>query len=658
MVADAGLPGVGGVALCERMRRDPRLAETPFLLVADFDDAESIRRAYDAGATEVIRKPVHWLILMHRVRSMLQALSNRDALRRSRARLANLQRLARVANWEVDLADGRIRSTEELRSLFDLRPEDGPVTPQLLLSRIHSDDREELRRFAEERLRVGKSVSLDTRLSLPDGSERFVHAQAQAVLGDDGRPVRITGTVQDITERKRAEEQVRFFAYHDSLTGLTNRRSFVERLKEALAQAHRHGRLVGMLFLDLDNFKRINDTLGHSVGDELLRGVAERLVQCTRQTDYVARREAPRERAVSRLGGDEFTVLLSEIASTEDAARVAERIIDVLREPLFVGRHELIIGASIGITVYPLDGQDVETLLRNADTAMYQAKEKGKNNYQFFAEAMNAAALKRMAIERKLRRALETDVLQLYYQPQRDFRTGRVTGVEALLRWQDPELGILSPAEFIPLAEETGLIVPLGEWVLRQACRQAAAWRKQGFGRIRVAVNVSPLHLKHDSLVKHLVRTLWDTGMDASCLEIEITENALIQGQEAVVKVLEEMKRIGVSVALDDFGTGYSSLSYLKRFPVDAVKIDRSFVRDLVVDSDDAAITAAIISIARNLRLRVIAEGVETQAQSRFLAEHGCDEMQGFLFSPPLTAQAAGELLRSSPTGPPQTEPS
>ncbi len=645
VLADAELPGLDGLALCERIRREPALQATPFIVLAAMDDVESVRRGYDLGATDVIRKPVHWLILMHRVRAVLQSLVNQDALRRSRERLASLQRMARVAVWEYALPDGPIYGSEELRRLFGIASEEGSVTPELLLGRVHPEEREQARATVEQHLREGKALSLDARLALPDGSERFVHAQAEVVADAAGRPARISGTVQEITERKRAEEQVRFLADHDSLTGLTNRRSFVERLEQALASAKRHDRLAVLLFLDLDNFKRINDTLGHSVGDQLLQGVAERLVQCTRETDYVARNEAPLERAVSRLGGDEFTVLLSEVASTDDAARVASRIIDVLREPFRIGRHELIVGASIGLTVYPLDGDDVETLLRNADTAMYQAKDKGKNNYQFFTSAMNATASKRMAMERKLRKALEAEALQLCYQPQVDLRTGRITGVEALLRWQDPELGIVSPAEFIPLAEETGLIVSIGEWVLRQACRQQAAWSSSGLPPVRMAVNLSPLHLKHEALVQYVIRTLWDTGADARQVEIEITENAFMQGQDAAVTVLQELKRVGVSVALDDFGTGYSSLSYLKRFPVDAVKIDRSFVRDIAVDSDDAAITSAIISIAKDLRLRVIAEGVETQAQSRFLGERGCDEMQGYLFSPPVTAHAVADLL-------------
>jgi diguanylate cyclase (GGDEF)-like protein len=458
--------------------------------------------------------------------------------------------------------------------------------------------------------------------------------------------------MQDITERKRAEEQVRFLAYHDGLTGLMNRNAFMEHLDRTLRLAIRHDRPGALLFIDLDNFKRINDTLGHAAGDAVLQGAADRLEQCFRQTDYVARPDTRRDR-VSRLGGDEFTVLLTEVSRPDDAARVARRMIDAMREPFVVHRNELLIGTSIGIAVYPSDGEDASTLLRKADAAMYQAKQQGRNNYQFFTETISQSASRRLTLERKLSRAFENGELGVYYQPQIDIEDGSITGVEALLRWNEAELGAISPAEFIPVAEDTGLIMPIGQWVLETACEQAREWSEAGLPAVRMAVNISPHQFRNENLIQTVNQLLWDTGLEACKLDLEITESAFMQDQKAAVAVAKELKRLGVSISLDDFGTGYSSLSYLRHFPVDSLKIDRSFVRDIVLDPEVAAITAAIISMAKAMRLRIVAEGVEKEKQRELLRERGCREVQGYLYSPPVTSESMEELLRKgvSPKG-------
>ena len=647
VLVDARQPDGAGLATCRELRSQPSLQEMPILVMVPSDDANLLADVFAAGANEVIRSPILGPILGRRVRLLLDRSECLADVDRTQRRLESLQRIARIATWECDLASGVLDPSEEVRTLFGLAAEPGPIDLELLLEKMDAEDQQPVRGHLLKSAESGEGFNVDTRVRLPDEEARVIQWQAEVLCNRDGDPTRLSGTMQDVTERKRAEDQVRFLAYHDGLTGLTNRNAFMERLRSALRIAKRHRRSVALLFLDLDNFKRINDTQGHSAGDRLLQGVAQRLDQCLRQTDYVAMADGVASGAVSRLGGDEFTVLLTEVTNSEDAARVARRIIDALREPFLIDRVELVVGASIGITVYPADGVEIDTLLRNADAAMYQAKERGRNNYQFFTESINEAALRRLALEEKLCRAFENSELQLYYQPQVNMATNRITGVEALLRWEDPEFGAISPAEFVPLAENAGLIVPIGTWVLRTACWQAKRWNDLGLPRMRMAVNISPLQFQDETLIETINQTLWDTNVKATDLELEITENALMENQESVIIILRKLKEIGVSVSLDDFGTGYSSLSYLKRFPVDTVKIDRSFVRDVISDTDGAAITEAIISMAKALQLRVVAEGVETERQREFLCSKGCEESQGYLFSPPVKADVITQMVRA-----------
>ncbi len=624
------------------------LAEVPLLAVVPSGRADAAEQSVAAGATDVVRVPFHPSVLERRVASLLEASRSRAELVRFRERLDAIQRIARIATWSADPEASDFHGAREFRPLLGLEAAPGPVSRKLLLSRVHPEDRAVLETRLAKSAESGETFSLDTRIQPLDGSERIVHWQGETTL-EEGGGGQISGILQDVTERKRAEEQIRLLSHRDGLTGLTNRRAFLQRFAGAVDQARRHERSLALLVLNLDNFKRVNEAHGHVLGDRVLQGVAERLDRCLRQTDVVVQDlvdPGPEGGDVSRLGADEFTVLLTEIARPQDAARVAGRIIDSLREPFDLAGQEVVIGASIGITVYPNDGTDVDALLRKADTAMCQAKEQGRNSYQFFTATMDAESSRRMALEERLCRAFENHELQVYYQPQVDMESGLVTGVEALLRWSDPEYGAVSPSEFVPLAEDAGLIKPIGEWVLRTACWQAKAWREDGVPPLRLAVNISPHHFDDDHLVETVNQILWDTGLDASQLELEITENVLMGDEAEVVAILQHLKESGVGISLDDFGTGYSSLSYLKRFPVDAVKIDRSFVRDIPLDPDDEAITAAIISMAKALRLRVVAEGVETVQQREFLQARGCDEVQGYLFSPPVAPPVVAELVR------------
>ncbi len=464
------------------------------------------------------------------------------------------------------------------------------------------------------------------------------------IARDQATPRMLTRSIRYAVERhrmlaelQRARQRAHFTATHDNLTGLANRYSFNEQLDRALAYSARHDRHLAVFFLDLDRFKYINDTLGHAVGDELLNEVADRLRAEVRKSDMVA-----------RVGGDEFIAMIQELDRDQSAALVASKVLDSLSMPYTLDGREYWVTASLGIATFPRDGGDRETLIRHADAAMYQAKALGKNNYQFYSQALNAESSKRLTLERSLRRAVERSEFRLHYQPIIDMQTNRITGAEALLRWDDPDLGAVEPGEFIPLAEETGLIRPLGDWVLRNACTDAAAWQQAGFTHVNISVNISIHQIRREALREAIIRTLWDTEIDPHRLRLEITESTLMVNSESAVPALEELNGIGIGISLDDFGTGFSSLSYLKRIPVDTVKIDKSFVNDIVVDPDDAAIVSAILKIAEQLRLRVVAEGVETQEQRSFLASRGCDEMQGFLFSPPVRADEFLELLRKN----------
>jgi diguanylate cyclase (GGDEF)-like protein/PAS domain S-box-containing protein len=442
---------------------------------------------------------------------------------------------------------------------------------------------------------------------------------------------------RDITDRKLAQERVQFLAYYDALTGLPNRTLLQDRLLHALAEARRHKYKVALLFLDLDRFKDINDSLGHSVGDLLLQEVAKRLKTSGREQDTVA-----------RLGGDEFLITLTHVKDLPDAAVAAERFMDAMTAEFVVQGHSLSIGCSVGISVFPEHGADVETLIKNADAAMYSAKESGRNSFRFFTQDMSAQVVERLNLEKGLRLALAKEELFLMYQPQMDIATGRITGLEALLRWRHPELGLVPPDKFIRIAENSGLIVPIGEWVLRTACSQAQKWQNEGLPAVTVAVNVSAVQFRQEDFCALVRRVLHETGLTPKYLELELTEGLLLENADLTLSVVQQLKAMGLTLAIDDFGTGYSSFSYLRQFRVSNLKIDRSFIRDVAVNPDDAAITAAIISLAKSLRLKVIAEGVENEAQMSFLRAHQCDEIQGYYFSKPLAFDKVADKLRGN----------
>ncbi|HEX6094764.1 MAG TPA: EAL domain-containing protein [Thermoanaerobaculia bacterium] len=478
---------------------------------------------------------------------------------------------------------------------------------------------------------VGTLNSVEVELRRASGRPLWV-LQNVVLVGDAVTGV-MHATVVDISDRKRAEEQIEFHAYHDVLTALPNRKLFTDRLRHALIHAKRTGKALAVMFIDIDHFKKINDTLGHTAGDELLLQMARRLRVCVRDDDTVA-----------RLGGDEFTIILAELRHPEDAVTVAEKVLGAVQLPLTIGDMPIVVTASVGISLYPVDGADPEALLRNADSAMYRAKEAGRNTYQLCTDEMKQRAMDRLSIESRLRTAVREHQLMVAYQPQINLLTGRTIGVEALVRWNDPERGVIEPAEFIPIAEESRLIVPLGEWVLRTACKQTKEWHDRGSGPVRVAVNLSARQFQQQDLVEMVQSALDDADLSPSALELEITETTAMQNAEVTVETLRALRDLGVGISIDDFGMGYSSLNYLRRFPITGVKIDRAFVSDVTSNDGDAAIVSAVIGMARNLRLRVTAEGVETAEQFAFLRSHECDEAQGYYFGRPVWAP---EMTRS-----------
>jgi diguanylate cyclase (GGDEF)-like protein len=459
-------------------------------------------------------------------------------------------------------------------------------------------------------------------------------AQDYLVKGpDQGNP--LVRSIRYAIERKRMELRVRRLAHFDSVTGLPNRALFLDRLERALAQAKRGGRVLGVLFLDLDHFKAVNDSLGHAAGDRLLKGVSDRLVDCLRGSDSVA-----------RLGGDEFAVVLSEVAQGEDASAVGQRLMAALRPSFDIEGHELFVTVSIGASIHPHDGEDAETLLKNADTAMYRAKQEGRDSFQLYSPVMNVNAAKRLTMENALRHALERGEFLLHYQPRMDLANGRIVGIEALLRWQHPDWGIVPPSEFVPLAEQRQMILPIGGWMFRNACLQNQAWQKAGLDPLPIGVKVASRLFNHKSFQSEVTRLLRETQLDPNYLELELAEGALQEAGEAALLTLREFKAAGARIVIDDFGTGHSSLRYLKRLSVDALKIDRSFISELTRDPDDAALVRTIILMAHNLGLMVIAEGVEKETQAAFLREQGCDRMQGPYFCPPVPAEAMTQMLR------------
>jgi diguanylate cyclase (GGDEF)-like protein/PAS domain S-box-containing protein len=534
--------------------------------------------------------------------------------------------------YRSSLESGLIYVNDSLAQMFgyttgvELMSVPGPI--------LYSDPRrrEELQALLEEDFEYHDQ---EVEYQRKDGSRFFGINSAVAIRGENGEVLYFDGVISDITERKQAEHQVYKLAHYDTLTGLPNRSLLRDRLEQAIADSRRRGEHLAVMFLDLDHFKDVNDSLGHEVGDHLLQAVSHRLLECVRHND-----------SVSRQGGDEFILVLRDISDSTTAALVADKILKTMGGFYNIGTHELHITPSIGISLFPDDGEQVEDLIRNADTAMYQAKDHGRANYQFFTTEMTRRTHERLSLESELRYALEREELSLFFQPQVDLKTGEIAGAEALLRWNNRNLGVVSPTTFIPVAEQSGLIVPIGEWVLRAVCLQNRAWQDAGLGMIPIAVNLSAIQFRRNDMARIISDILTQSGLDPTMLELELTESVIMQDTRETTEMMRRLNTLGVRLAIDDFGTGYSSLSYLRRFHIDKLKVDQSFVRDITTDPDDAAIISAIINLGRGLNVKVVAEGAETKEQLEFLRRCRCDLIQGYHFSKPLPADAFADLLR------------
>jgi diguanylate cyclase (GGDEF)-like protein len=627
--------------VCQELRSRESTADIPIIVITGIDDTESINHAYDLGATDLIEKPISWAVLPHRIRYLLRAKTVVDNLRGAERK--NRAVLDTIPDVMLRLdANGVIREVVCGDSCHsDIR---GTRAGQPLESFFPPEVASKVRDYIRIALTEWRIQAFEYEL---DGGTRF--CELRLIAQDENC---VLAMVRDISDRKEAAAKIHQLAFYDGLTGLPNRQQFVRDLRHEIENGKRKDLSMAVLFVDLDRFKRINDSFGHTVGDMLLKSVAERLTNCIRATNRNARLDSQQTctARLARLGGDEFVILMTDTNTEDEACVVSTRIADALAAPFTFEGHQFVVTPSIGIAFYPLDGDNVEDLLMNADTAMYQAKDAGRNTYRFYSDTMHLRSLEHLALETDLRKAIDANEFCLHYQPKVDIATWTVVGVEALLRWQHPERGWLMPDEFIPIAEDTGLIVPLGEWVIREACAQLKRWQGTVLDDISIAVNVSGQQISGSNIRDVVLDAVSEAEIRPQRLELEITESLMMSDVPETIAVLKLFKDAGLRLSVDDFGTGYSCLAYLKKFPLNSLKIDRSFVQGLHENRDDAAICASILAMAKELGLKVIAEGVEVEAQLEFLREHGCDEFQGYLYSKPLPIDQLEDLLRRGKT--------
>jgi len=753
ILLDLFMPGKDGIMTCQEIRGFPEGKYLPIVMITGMNDTDLIHRAFEAGATDFIVKPIKPELLVYRVHYMLRASRSIKNLAESEERLASAQRIAQLGNWELNPSTGMFRGSDEMLRILGISQGSPFFSFENFLFSIDPSDRHLVASGLANTFRQRSTCCFEFRVKCPDSALRVVRLQGHAdmevpgklprILGtlqevtemrqvednlrmlkeavdclpigitlsdvtgkiiysnpaeadihgyapeelvgkeanefapqsqrkpltsdqmnnmgllnresvnirksgevfpvqltslavrsSDGRCLGIVTTCEDITSRKETEKKIHRLAYYDALTGLPNRGMFLDRLHQALAFAHREERSVCLVFLDLDNFKDVNDTYGHDFGDKLLKEVAERLNDTMRESDTLA-----------RLGGDEFVVILSSVSNHESTANAAQRIMSVFALPFLIDNRKIFCSVSIGIAVYPDDGTDTESLLKCADTAMYHAKEEGRSQYRFFSAEMNQKIMRRVLLENSLRQGLDRQEFFVNYQPQWDLKTSRMVGVEVLLRWQSLDFGLMAPSDFIALTENSGLIFDLGQWVLRTACIQARDWALAGHRDFKVAVNISGKQLKQPDFLEMIGRVLHESGVAPNALELEFTESVVMEDAEKTIETLRALKKLGVQLSIDNFGTGYSSLNYLKHFPIDRIKIDRSFVADLDSNNNDAALVEAIISMGHSLNRKVLAEGVENSDQLHFLTTLGCDEVQGFYLAMPMTADELSKRL-------------
>ncbi len=648
VLMDVMMPGMDGFEACKIIRKAPEGKYTQILMVTGLEDTESMEKAFEVGANGFETKPLSITMMGYRVQYMLRAGHAFKELHINKTRLAKTQELAKIGTWQIDLKTHDFHCSPEACELLGLDVTDKNITLDNFLSPIIHQDRARVKESLENTIKKKEDATLEYQISCPDNPSKYILNKSEIHFDDQNHPDLILGIVQDVSQLKKAEKEIRFLAFYDGLTGLANRMLFMDRLEQIITDSTRKKKHFALLFLDLDNFKSVNDTLGHHTGDLLLKKVADSIKKSIRGSDSITRTEEQVEdnqALIARLGGDEFTILVTDIGEPKNAARIARRLLRIIPAVHNFNGHEVSITASIGISVFPEDGDEAEMLMKNADTAMYHAKDQGKNTYQFFRNSMNEIALEQFSIHRDLRKALQNKEFILHYQPKINMPDRKIVGAEALIRWRHPHQGMIPPNKFIPIAEETGFIIDINRWVLNTAFWQAQKWNNQGFSPITMAVNLSGYKLARQNIIKSIKNALAKTDLDAKNIEIEITENILMQDTEAIVSTLKKIKDLNLNIALDDFGTGYSSLSYLTSFPVDTIKIDRSFVMECTTEKNNPVIIKAIIAMGQSLGKKIVAEGIETQEQYHFLKEFGCDEAQGFYFSRPVSPDDFAKLL-------------
>lgn len=643
VMLDVEMPVLDGYQVCVALRAEVGL-QLPIVMVTGLDDLNSIEHAFEAGATDFIAKPINWALIMHRVKYLFRAYQAMLELRTSNARTVAILNAIPDQMFELDLDGCYLNNLATRRDLHPMPP--GTTIGHTVIDILPPDAAEVCMAALRQAHEAGFSTGKQFRLNHSQGTKWFELSVARKI-NEAGQKPSFVFLSRDITERKAAEQRISSLAYFDSLTGLPNRVSFLERLEGEIGRARFQNSKLAVMFLDLDNFKNINDSLGHAVGDLVLQSVANTLRMGIRSADMSSRFDsAGSDVSLARLGGDEFTVLISGLTRSEDALVLAYRIQELMRRPIHLVGREMVLTVSIGIAVFPDDGESAQALLKYADTAMYHAKDMGRDNSQLYKEHLTEKVMQQLNLEGNLRVALERDEFFLVYQPQIDVETGRIGALEALIRWNHPQLGMISPMDFIPLAEKSGLIIPIGEWVLRTACTEALRWQADGHF-FQIAVNLSPVQLKAPNF-PDTVKKILAQGLAPEWLELEITETTLMENSKAILTALNDLRAQGVRIALDDFGTGYSSMSHLKHLPLNRIKVDQSFVKGMTVDNDSLIIVRAIIALAKNLGYAVTAEGVETIEQAQLLQSLACETLQGYYFSKPVIASAVPALLAST----------
>jgi len=636
IVLDVMMPVMDGYQACMAIREQEQLLQVPILMLTGLDDIESVEKSFDAGATDFIVKPVNLPIFKQRVRNGLKNCKTDIELYRHQLRLAHAHKVAQLGYWEWDVETDALFWSDEVYDLLSVMPCEFENNHQAFRNRTRADDYEKIKQAVSQTLKHNTPYSVEYQVSRPDQKFQIIREQADLIKNEKGKIIRFLGIIQDVTETHLAQDKIRHLAYYDSLTGLPNRTLFHERLEYVLRMARRRESSLAILVIDLDRFKNINDSLGHDIGDKFLQAVADKLKLVTREADTMA-----------RLGGDEFALILDGVSSNQDIAKVAEKILHILSKSQTIQGNELISTGSIGISISSAECLDKDDLIKQADLAMYKSKEGGGNQFCFYNTEMKSRAHHSMSLEKELRQALDNNELVVHYQPKICVKTGDIKGMEALIRWQHPEKGLIPPFDFIPVAEETGLIVPIGKWVLEEACRQTQQWHQQGFEMLVISINVSVRQFLHIGFIADVCSVLDASGINRQCVDLEITESSTMNSIETSIRILNELRALGVKISMDDFGTGFSSLSFLNQLPLDTLKVDRAFIKNINSQGENGELAKLIIAMAKSLDLSIVAEGVESQAQLNFLKLNECDEFQGYFVSPAIPADEFEVLLRS-----------